>query len=339
MNLVNPILRLICTLVLVLASGCRGVAPATINDWTYVPLVEVFKDGSLIRLDGKPAPAFLQNVADYRNPAHVNAAGTHAIIRTFDRPTRPFCATRVQVFNLDGKLLVDSPDTRDWPDAYAAFVGPNSVIVGKGTDAVLWSLTRESAARVISLREAFPQAKFVNENVAISCHGDIAADVDRSTLVIRTREGELHPVPGVGTPMSAHMAWSGDGTFLVVTNVRDETFVVARDGTILAKWRRYVIAWGDSVIGPRSFVLSESERFFVAEVTPDYSWTKRSSLAWDASCCVMASPDGSVVLLNDVVWGYKLCKRTSGGGYQRVDVPSGWFVGFIPAEVAPEGAK
>ncbi|MBL8762267.1 MAG: hypothetical protein JNL50_13295 [Phycisphaerae bacterium] len=333
MNLTNPMLRLVCAMVLVFASGCRGVPPSTISDWTFAPMVKQFEPASVVRLDGKHAPTFLQGVADYYHNILTNAPGTHAIILTFDNTTGHDEAVKAEVFSLDGRLLLTVPGAR------ARFVGTGFFVVGKGTDAVLWSLGPECATRVISLREAFPQAKFVDEVVAVSCHGDIAAHVDPSTLVIRTRDGELHPVPGVGTPMSAHMAWSGDGTFLVVTNVRDETFVVARDGTILAKWRRYVIAWGDSVIGPRSFVLSESERFFVAEVTPDYSWTKRSSLAWDASCCVMASPDGSVVLLNDIAWGYKLCKRTSGGGYQRVDVPSGWFVGFIPTEVAPEGAK
>lgn len=333
MNLINPILRLACAMLLVFAAGCRSVPPSTITDWTFAPMVKQFEPPSVVRLDGKPAPSFLQGVADYYHVILTNAAGTYAIVETFDSPTGHDEAVKAEVFSLDGRLLLTVPGAR------ARFVGADFFVVGKGTDAVLWSLTRESAARVISLRDAFPQAKFVDEDVAVSCHGDIAADVDRSTLVIRSREGALHPVPGVGTPISAHMAWSGDGTFLVVTNVRDESFVVALDGTILAKWRRYVIAWGGGVIGPRSFVLSESERFFVAEVTPDYSWTKRSSLAWDASCCVMASPDGSVVLLNDVAWGYKLCKRTSGGGYQRVDVPSGWFVGFIPAEVAPEGAK
>jgi hypothetical protein len=322
---VGKVVLLVLLSMCVLLAGCRGVAPATITEWTFAPMVKQFEPASVVRLDGKPAPAFLQGVADYYHGILTNAAGTHAIVETFDSPTGHDDAVKAEVFSLDGRLLLTVPGAR------ARFVGADYFVVGRGTDAVLWSLTRESVTRVFSLREAFPQAKRVHEYVTVSRHGDIAADVDGSTLVIRTQEGELHPVPGVGTPMSAHMAWSGDGTFLIVTNDRDETFVVARDGAILARWRRYVIAW--EAFGDRSFVCSESERFFVAEVNADYSWSQRASLDRDASSGVMASPDGSVVWLGDVNRGHLIYKRGRDGGYQRIELPSGRVIGLVRVDV------
>ncbi|MFO0835853.1 MAG: hypothetical protein U0638_12845 [Phycisphaerales bacterium] len=321
MRLINPILRLMCVLLLVLVSGCRGVAPATITDWTFAPMVKQFEPPSVVRLDGKPAPAFLQGVADYYHDILTNAAGTHAIVETFKSPNVHFDAIKSELFNLDGRLLLEMPNVR------ARFVGADFLVAGEGRDAVVWAFTRESSTRLISLGEVFPEAKYVNDSVAVSRHGDIAAGVDRSTLVIRTREGELHRVPGVGSPASFLMAWSGDGKFLVVTNEDDRTFVVGRDGRILAKWRRYILVWNG--FGERSFVCSESERCFVAEVNADYSWSQRGSLDWDASCSVMASPDGSVVWLGDVNRGHLIYKRGRDGGYQRVEIPSGRVIGLV----------
>jgi len=325
MNLVNPILRLICTLVLALASGCRGVAPATITEWTFAPMVKQFEPPSVVRLDGKPAPAFLQGVADLQHDIFTNTEGTHAIIQTFKNATNHIDAIKSELFSLDGRLLLEIPNVR------ARFVGADFLVAGEGRDAVVWAFAHESATRLMSLGEAFPQAKHVDEYVTVSCLGEIAAIVDRSTLVIRTREGELHRVPGTGSPASFHMAWSGDGTFLVVTNEDDRTFVVGRDGRILAKWRRYILVWHG--FGERSFVCSESERFFVAEVNADYSWSQRASLDRDASSGVMASPDGSVVWLGDVNRGHLIYKRGRDGGYQRIELPSGRVIGLLRADV------